>query len=101
MNGRRAAMLTTCAAMMAVPTAIAAPAEAATGCVTQREFAKVKKGMAKAKVHRVFGTKGKRDAIARSGGYTSEVRSYRSCAAYGAVAVSFLNGRLAAKSAVF
>ncbi len=73
----------------------------AAGCVTQGEFKRAKKGMSKASVAAVFGTRGKRDAIARSGGYVSEVRSYTACSAYGAVAVSYLNGRLTAKSAVF
>lgn len=81
---------------------VPAPASAATpGCVTSREFAKVRKGWSKAKVHRAFGTRGKRAAFARAGRFTSEVRSYRTCTRYGAVAVSYSNGRLAAKSAVF
>lgn len=73
----------------------------AAGCVTQGEFKRAKKGMSKASVAAVFGTRGHRDAIARSGGYVSEIRSYQSCSAYGAVAISYMNGRLTAKSAVF
>lgn len=79
----------------------AAPATAADSCVSQREFASVKKGFSKAKVARVFGTKGSREAISRGYGVTIEIRSYRACTRFGAVSVSFENGRLSAKSAVF
>lgn len=91
------------AALMLGGVSVAAPtpAAAADGCVAQSEFAKVKKGFSKAKVARVFGTKGKREAISRGYGVTIEIRSYRACTRFGAVSVSFENGRLSAKSAVF
>ena len=78
-----------------------APAAQAAGCVTQREFSHAKRGMTKTKVAHIFGTGGKRMSIASSGGYTAEVRSYKTCSPYGSVAVSYMNGRLQAKSGVF
>ncbi len=88
-----------CAGLVAtsVPAADAAPA----GCVSQREFAQVKKGFTKAKVARVFGTNGKREAFSTGGGYTFEIRSYKTCTPYGSVAVGFSNGKLDNKSGVF
>lgn len=71
------------------------------GCVTSREFAKIRNGMSKSTVSKKFGTKGKRTTIARSGGYTIEIRSYRTCTQYGTVAISFENGVVSAKSGVF
>lgn len=73
----------------------------AAGCVSQKEFSKLKNGMTVSKVAKLFGTNGKRGAFARSGAYTSEVRSYTTCTPYGAVAISFSNGKVAAKSGVF
>lgn len=73
----------------------------AAGCVTQGEFSKLRNGMSVSKVAKLFGTNGKRGAFARSGAYTSEVRSYVTCTPYGAVAVSFSNGKVSAKSGVF
>ncbi len=71
------------------------------GCVTRAEYRNVHKGMTKARVARIFDTAGKRDAFARSGQYTSEIRSYNTCSKYSAVAISYGNGRLDAKSAVW
>lgn len=71
------------------------------GCVTQGEFAKAKKNMTKKRVHAIFGTKGTRSAISSGGGFTFEIRSYKTCTPYGAVSVGFENGRLSSKSAVF
>lgn len=82
----------------------AAPANAAPdtpGCVSQQEFAKVKKGMSAAKVHGIFDSKGKRDAISSGGGFTFEIRSYKTCTPYGAVAIGYENGKLSNKTAVF
>lgn len=81
----------------------AAPATAAgnTSCVTSWEFAKVKKGWSKSSVARAFGTKGKREVISRGYGMVMEIRSYDACTQFGVVSVSFDNGRLSAKSAVF
>lgn len=90
-------------ALLATSGLAAAPAQANStpGCVTAREFAKIRNGMSKATVAAKFGTKGKRSAFARSGGYTAEVRSYNTCTAYGAVSISFGNGRVDAKCSVF
>jgi hypothetical protein len=79
-----------------------APASADTGgCVTKTEFRKVHKGMKKQRVHRIFDTRGHRDAFAQSGGHTAEIRSYRTCSPYSAVAISYGDGRLDGKSAVW
>ena len=76
-------------ALLATSGFAAAPAQAnaTPGCVTAREFAKIRNGMSKATVAAKFGTKGKRSAFARSGSYTAEVRSYNTCTPYGAVSV--------------
>lgn len=71
------------------------------GCVTQKEFRQVKKGMTKRKVARIFDTKGTQDAISSAGGYTFEIRSYRACTQFGAVSIGFANGKLDVKSAIF
>ena len=96
----RIAAITTGAALVLAPVAIAAPAEAG-GCVTGGEFRRAKNGMSKATVATIFGTGGKRSAIARAGGYVSEVRTYNTCSPYGSVAISYMNGRVQAKSGVF
>ncbi len=87
---------------------VAVPSTAhAAGCVSKAEFSAVKKGWPESKVHSKFGTAGKRTAIASSGGYASEVRSYNGCGStYNVVAVSYDREpggvfRLAAKSAVW
>ena len=61
----------------------------AAGCVSKAEYKKAKKGMAKKKIDHIFGTKGHREAGATSGGYRSEVWSYRPCTQYSAVSLSF------------
>jgi hypothetical protein len=76
------------------------------GCVTHSEYRHVHKGMKKTRVHRIFDTIGHRDAIAHSGGYTSEIRSYKTCSPYSAVSIAYDAGpneplRLSAKSAVW
>ncbi|GAA1166849.1 hypothetical protein [Nocardioides aquiterrae] len=81
-------------------------ASAATACVTKAEYKKAKKGMAKTKIDHIFGTKDHREAGATSGGYRSEVWSYRPCSEYSAVSLAF-SGRssgpltMDAKSAVW
>lgn len=85
------------AASTARPHAVsAATAERAGGCVTKPEYQKVRKGMAKKKVHNIFGTSGlKVDKIG-----ANEVRGYRVCTSTkGAVALVFTNGKLASKQA--
>jgi hypothetical protein len=94
----------TCAFALAVASlGVAAPAAHADtpGCVVKAEYRQVQKGMTKRRVHRIFDTDGKRDAIARSGGQTFEIRSYRTCSRFSAVSLSFDNGRMSGKSAVW
>ena len=89
------------AGTLAVTTSGAEAAVDKRACVSQAEFGQVKKGMPISKVHGIFDTKGKRESIAHGGGYTIEIRGYRTCTPYGAVAVSYENGKLSAKSGVF
>lgn len=70
-------------------------------CVTKREYRHVHSGMGRAHVHRVFDIRGRRVAYASAGSYTSQVRSYRGCHHRGAVSVSYLNGKVTAKAAVW
>jgi len=85
----------------------AAPASAnpgSPGCVTRTEYRQVHKGMTPGQVSRKFGMRGHRDAGASSGGYRSEVWSYKTCKRYSAVAISYSGyrtPRLAYKSAVW
>jgi hypothetical protein len=80
----------------------AGPASADTpGCVTKSEYRKVHKGMTKKRVHRIFDNRGHRQAFAQSGGHTAEIRGYRTCSPFSAIAVSYGDGRLDAKSAVW
>lgn len=88
-----------------VATAPAASADTGT-CVTRTEYRQVSRGMTKAKVHRIFDIDGKRQAIARSGGYVSEIRNYKTCSQYSAVSIAWDKKpggvfRLSAKSAVW
>lgn len=95
----------------AAPESAAAPvsAAAAKGCVTRAEYRKVKKGMSKSKVHRIFGTSGKRSTVAPlPNGGSVEGRGYKVCGnPRGAVGVSFVKKtaratpKLGAKSAAF
>ena len=76
------------------------------GCVTRSEYGQVRKGMTKPAVDREFGTTGRRQSGATSGGYRSEIWSYKPCSQYSAVSVAFSSDpgaplRLAAKSAVW
>jgi hypothetical protein len=63
-------------------------------CVTIDEFSQVKEGMSKAKVAKVFGTKGTRKSIASDrDGVTTEVRAYKVCKQVSAkVNVTFVSG---------
>jgi TRAP-type uncharacterized transport system substrate-binding protein len=63
-------------------------------CVTTTEFGKVHVGQSKAKVAKIFGTKGKRVSVGPDGhGYTNEVRVYKACKAPNAeVTVTFASG---------
>jgi hypothetical protein len=89
-----------------VATAPAASAASTPGCVTKAEYKKAKKKMTVKQVSKLFGTNGRREARASSGGYVSEIRTYKTCSRYSAVAISFDKKpggtlRLSAKSAVW
>ena len=95
-------------AAIASPIALtAAPASAnpgSPGCVTRTEYRQVHKGMTPRQVSRKIGMRGHRDAGASSGGYRSEVWSYKTCQRYSAVAISYSGygtPRLDYKSAVW
>jgi hypothetical protein len=94
------------AATVTAVTATLVPATAAQAadtptCVTRAEYKAVHKGMTKTRVHRIFDISGKRMAIAHSGGFTSEIRSYKTCQKFSAVSIAYDNGKLSAKSAVW
>ncbi len=62
--------------------AVGAPADADTaGCVTKREFGRVAKGWSKARVHRVFDTRGTQSAFFGASSFSpaEEWREYRAC----------------------
>jgi hypothetical protein len=63
-------------------------------CVTIDEFAQVKMGNSKAKVAKIFGTKGVQGAVGTDqDGYTTEVRAYKVCKMVAAkVSVTFSSG---------
>jgi len=78
------------------------------GCVTRAEYRAVSKGMTISKVASIFDTSGTRQAISTtSGGYASQVRSYKTCAAYSAVSIAYSRSgwgkpwKLSVKSAVW
>lgn len=62
----------------------AAPAQAAgtPGCVTRAEFKAVHKGYSLIRVKSVFGTGGTRMSRVVMGGFSAEIRSYKTCALY-------------------
>ena len=76
------------------------------GCVTRAEYRQVTKGMTKTRVDGIFDLKGHREVVSYSGGYGSEIRSYKTCSLYSVVSMAFEKRpggawRLAAKSAVW
>lgn len=88
------------AALLAV--APAAPVEAAGGCVTRQEFKSIRKGWWKSDVRSEVGAKGKQVYAYRGYSYRTEMREYRACGAkYGYVMVTFEDGQVRAKSAVW
>ena len=78
---RRILIATGIAAALALGGAAAAEAAPKNKpCVTMKEFAKVDVGMSKAKVAKIFGTKGTRESLVPvKHGYTQELRSYKVC----------------------
>jgi hypothetical protein len=94
--GRASAALVALVLPLALTATVAAPAEAAGGCVSKAEFRKAKKQMTTKKVHRIFGTKGKQSFV--FDGYQS--REYKTCTSqYGFVMVDFERGKLTSKMA--
>jgi hypothetical protein len=72
----------------------AAQADAA-GCVSKREFHHVHHGMSMSRVHRIFGTDGRRTSVH---GVIS-IRRYPPCPAHSLVRVYYRRGHLSAKGA--
>ncbi len=95
------------ALVLTATTTLILPASADTpDCVTRAEYRKVHRGDSKPRVHRIFDVRGKREAISSSGGYKSEIRSYRTCSRFSAVSIAWEKKpnrpwRLSAKSAVW
>ena len=89
--------MATTLALTVAPVMVAAPADAASGCVTKSEFKAVDKGWNMKRVHRKFGTGGKLEF--QSGSYKS--REYRPCKRpkYSYVSISYNHGRVSSKSA--
>ncbi|GGL46102.1 hypothetical protein GCM10011575_00060 [Microlunatus endophyticus] len=90
---RRKILVSACAVLaLLVGTVTLVPSAAAAnkspGCVTKAEYKKAEKGMTEAHVKKIFGTNGRREARATSGGYVSEIRSYKTCSKWSAVAIS-------------
>lgn len=103
-------VVATVAAIVVSPIALSAtPASAdpgTPGCVTRAEYSQVRKGMTKLAVDAEFGVRGTRQAGATSGGYRSEVWSYKTCTRYSVVSIAYsadpgASLRLSAKSAVW
>jgi hypothetical protein len=82
---------------------IAAPAQAAgtPGCVTRAEYKAVHKGNSLTRVKAVFGTGGTRMSRVVFGGSSAEIRSYRTCSVYSSVVVSYSDGLVQNKAAVW
>ena len=96
------AALATAVAIAAIVGGGAVPASADTpGCVTRGEYRSVSKGMAKWRVASIFDTRGSRQVYSTSGGYSIEIRNYRTCLPYSVVSIAFENGRLSNKTAVW
>lgn len=82
----------------ASPTGVGAPQRS---CARSADFNKLRNGMPKAKVAALLHNKGKRDVISKSGGYSFEIRTYRTCGQFDVISVGFENGRLSSKTGVF
>lgn len=79
----------------------AIPANAEPGCVTQAEFKKVKNGMTKKRVAKLFGTKGEQFAVSGKGRFRLELRSYTACSEFGSVSIGFIGGKVDSKTGFF
>ena len=92
------------AAGIALTGAVALPPAASAdtpGCVTRKEFRKVKMGMSKQRAHRIMDTAGQRRVISRGYGFVIEVRNYDTCTPYGVASISYEDRRVAGKVAVW
>ena len=93
------------APLASAPLAFAPLAAADTpGCVTRSEYRAVHKDDSIARVHRIFDTDGRMIGGAKGGGFTSQVRSYRTCRPHSSVVIQYDRTRgtiwkLTAKSA--
>lgn len=89
-------------ALVATCIGIGAPVAYASSpsCVTRAEYRQVHNGMRQWRVHRIFDTRGHRDAIAGPSGHRVEVRGYRGCPRHSAVSVSYRRHRVTAKASV-
>jgi len=76
---------------------VAPPASATHDCVNKKEYKRVKKGMSKSRVHRIFDINGKQVST----GYGYEYRDYRVCTdpKCGFVSVTFHKKKLDSKYA--
>ncbi|WP_134741050.1 hypothetical protein [Nocardioides sp. 503] len=101
------ALASTAALAPAGSAAADGPSErAAKGCVSKKEYRKLKKGMTIAKVRRVTGTNGKQvNKYPLPGGKFVVGRAYKACTKRGAVGISFTNQtgayKLASKAAAW
>ena len=93
---------------VATSVAIAASFQASTagpalagGCVSSKEFSKVKTGMSVKTVAKIFGTNG--SVMSKTEGFGSVVviRQYKACTTFGVVTILFTDNKLDTKSAVF
>lgn len=102
------AALTAAATLTLAPVAVgastadaAAPAVSADSsakakpCVSRAEYRKIKKGMTKTKVHRIFGTAGTR--VSKQG--RLEARGYQGCPKFSGIGVAYMDGKVASKAA--
>ncbi len=71
------------------------------GCVTRGEYQRVHDGMRKARVHRIFDTRGRRETASVARGDIFEIRSYRTCRRGAGVSVHYRNRRVTAKVGIW
>lgn len=81
-------------AAAALAAAVLVPAGAASAnttptCITRPEYRQVKKGMTLLRIKHITGIAGHRMAIATSGGYSTQIRNFKTCSPYSAVSMSF------------
>ena len=67
------------------------------GCVTRREFRRVRRGMRIERVHRIFDTRGRLGSVILG----SVTRDYNACTRFGAVSITYERRRVVSKFAIF